>query len=109
MLVPFKRNGKITIVNLSHNIPFCMCNVRHEALKVHLGDTITEHECIKILLVQGLGLGILQFYIITCYSQYLIMFVVVNMAHHHSAIIETLNMVNIIQKKSPYLHCVACT
>lgn len=55
MLVPLKRNGKIIIViNLSHNIPLCMCIVRHEALKVHLGDTITEHDYVKILPVQGL-------------------------------------------------------
>lgn len=50
-LVPLKRNGWIIIpLNLSHNIPLCMCIVHHEALKVHLGVTGIKHDCIKILL-----------------------------------------------------------
>ena len=55
----FQRNSWITIaINLPHKIPICMCIVCHEDLKVHLGDTILEHECIKILSKQGMNMGI---------------------------------------------------
>lgn len=70
------------LVNLPHINPICMCTIYHEALQVNLGDTILEHDYIKILPQQGMGLGILQLHITTCYSQYLAMFVVVDMVHY---------------------------
>lgn len=40
-----------------------------------------------------MGSGILQLHIITCYSQYLAMFVVIDMVHYHSLTMEALSMV----------------
>ena len=40
-------------VNLPQNNPICLGTVSHEALKVHLGNTIFEHDCSKILPEQG--------------------------------------------------------
>jgi hypothetical protein len=93
-LVPLHMNVWITItVNFPHNIPICMCTVRHKVLEVHIGDTILNHDYVKILPGQVMGMGILKLHITTCYSQYFAMFVIVDMSRQRSPITEVLNMV----------------
>jgi hypothetical protein len=53
-IVPLHENGWfIMTVNLPQNNPICLGIVSHEALKVHLGNTMLEYDCNKVLPEQG--------------------------------------------------------
>lgn len=54
-------------VDFPHNIPNCMCTIRHKAFEVHLKDTPLEYNYVQILSKQGLGMGILRLHITICY------------------------------------------